>query len=157
VGNAGPPGNHTVTVSATDNCGTVTTATFALTVGATRFFTVPPCRIVDTRDPDGPRGGPALVGGGTRDFVLTNVCGVPASAVSVAANVTAVVPTGAGQLVVYPAGQTVPSTSTISFGAGKTRANNALLQIGAAGSVSVTCAMGPGQSHLIVDVVGYFE
>ena len=45
------------------------------------FYTVAPCRVFDTRNPAGPYGGPALVAGGERSFVLPGRCGIPATAI----------------------------------------------------------------------------
>jgi len=125
---------------------------------ATAFHTASPCRIVDTRDPSGPYGGPALAGGGVRSFVLVNQCGVPPTAKSVAVNLTITQPSSGGHITAFPAGGSVPSTSTLNFSAGQTRANNAVLALGAAGGVSVSTALSSaGTVHLIVDVNGYFE
>ena len=50
----------------------------AATTGA-RFYTLTPCRLVDTRGAGGPNGGPALVANTDRLFRLVG-CGVPSSA-----------------------------------------------------------------------------
>src|SRR5207244_2638876 len=114
---------------------------------ATRFYTVTPCRVVDTRDPDGPRGGPALLAGATRSFPVTGVCGIPGTAASVAVNQTVTGQSAAGDLRAYPAGGLPPATSTINFGSGQTRANNAIVQLGAAGQISIQCDMPGGSTH----------
>jgi hypothetical protein len=48
-----------------------------------RFYTVPPCRVADTRLPNGTYGGPALAAGSSRSFPMTGACGIPATARSV--------------------------------------------------------------------------
>jgi hypothetical protein len=122
------------------------------------FFTVTPCRVLDTRDPAGTWGGPSLAAGAVRVFPISGRCGIPATARSVAINVTVVDPTQAGHLTLFPAGTAAPGSSTINFRAGIVRANNAILPLGAAGDLSVLCVLGaPGTSHLILDVNGYFE
>ncbi len=124
---------------------------------ASSFHTVTPCRVVDTRRAPGPYGGPALSAGGTRDFHLAGQCGVPASARSVSVNATVTQAAAPGQLRLYASGATPPPTSVIGFLAGQTRANNAVVALGAAGDVSVLFEAAFGGVHLILDVNGYFE
>lgn len=59
---------------------------------------------------------------------------------------------------VPPAGRTSPrpAVSTLNFGAGQTRANNALLMIDSDGFFTVENAA-PADAHLIVDVSGTFD
>ena len=88
-------------------------------LGATTFFTLTPCRLVDTRGAAGPLGGPALGAGASRTFTLIGSCGVPAGTQTVSANVTIVSPAAAGDLVIYPATLvSPPAVSTVSFRAG---------------------------------------
>jgi hypothetical protein len=123
-----------------------------------QFHTVTPCRIIDTRGTAGvPIGGPALSNGATRTFTLTSRCGIPAGARAVAANITVVSPTRAGDLRLFPTGGT-GNTSSLNFRAVQTRANNAVVSLDVAGQVSVTCAMGAaGTTHFLLDVIGYFQ
>lgn len=122
----------------------------------TAFHTLPPCRIVDTRDPDGPRAGPAL-GPGTRSFPVTGACGVPPTATAVALNVTAVNPTADGTLRLSPSGLSV-LTSTLSLRAGRVRASAAIAGVGAYGGVAVEAELPAGASTgLLLDVSGWFE
>lgn len=125
---------------------------------ASAFFTVTPCRAIDTRLGTGTNGGPALGGGEIRTFAVGGVCGVPNSARAVALNLTVVSPSAAGSVLVYPAGEAAPLASSISFSAGRTRANNVIATTGEAGQVSASCGMPPGTTvDIVVDVVGYFE
>jgi hypothetical protein len=121
------------------------------------FHTVTPCRIADTRDPDGPFGGPALVGGTVREFPIAGVCGVPSTARAVAANLIVVYPTAEGFLTAFPAGTALPNASTINFRAGIVRANNAILGLGTSGRVWIFCGMPSGSTNFVLDVSGYFE
>ncbi|HBL27660.1 MAG TPA: hypothetical protein DD490_12555, partial [Acidobacteria bacterium] len=66
------------------------------------YHTVTPCRILDTRNPAGPLGGPALAASASRTFVLTGACGVPITAKAVTMNMTAILPTAAGYLTLFP-------------------------------------------------------
>ena len=61
-----------------------------------QFVPLTPCRVVDTRKPDGTFGGPPIGANSSRDFPLSqsgNPCSIPASAVAYSLNVT-VVPLG---------------------------------------------------------------
>jgi len=119
---------------------------------ATRLFTVPPCRVLDTR------GASPLLANTSRTVPVTGGCAVPSSAASVVANLTIVGPSAAGALVIYPAGSSVPGTSTLNFRAGATRANNAQVLLSSGGSAEFLLAAANGSSaNLLVDVVGYFS
>ncbi len=118
------------------------------------FNTVSPCRLVDTRTTDAP----ALAGGASRTFVLAGKCGIPASAKAVSVNVTITQPTAPGDLRLYPGGTTLPLVSAINYSPGQTRANSAVVVLGAAGDVAVRCDQAAGTStHFILDVNGYLE
>ena len=121
------------------------------------FHTLPPCRVVDTRNAPGPFGGPAIAAGEARAFSMTDgACGVPADAKALALNVTVTQPTSAGALTLFPGSGVAPITTTISFAAGKTRANNAVIGL-TAGVLSVMNRQEAGSVHVIVDVSGYFR
>ncbi len=142
----------------------ISNANFTIATGAgavaTDFYALTPCRIVDTRNPDGPTGGPALAGGTIRSFPITGSCGVPADATSVEVNVTVVMPTASGDLRLFPSGITPPLVATINFSAGQIRSNNAIVGLTGTipGSVDVqTDLAGAGASHFVLDVTGYFK
>ncbi|HEX7185037.1 MAG TPA: matrixin family metalloprotease [Thermoanaerobaculia bacterium] len=124
------------------------------------FFTVTPCRLLDTRDPDGPYGGPALQWW-PRTFAAAGRCGIPSTAVALSVNVTAVSPSDSGFLTLFPAGVPQPNTSTLNFSAGQSRSNNAILLL--SGTPQRTFIAVPAMGifgaavHLLVDVNGYFE
>jgi uncharacterized repeat protein (TIGR01451 family) len=120
---------------------------------ALSFHTIPPCRLVDTRGAQAP----ALVGATTRTFPVAGRCQVPVSAWAVSANMTVTQATEAGHLRAYPAGITAPSTSSLNYAAGQTRANNLTLFLSAAGEASIFCGQAAGTTHFLMDVNGYFE
>lgn len=120
------------------------------------FYTVEPCRVADTRGPSGPFGAPALQADTTRNFTMTGRCGVPGNATDVALNVTVTGSTAGGYLIVFPAGSPPPLASTLNYGSGQTRANNAIVPIGTGGAISVLCGQSNGTTEFIVDVTGYF-
>jgi len=121
------------------------------------FYTLEPCRVVDTRDPTGPFGGPSLQAGAVRTFTITGRCGVPAEATAVSLNVVVSEPDAPGHLTVFPAGSPLPLSSTINYSAGQTRANNAIVPVGVGGGISVLCGQSSGTAQFIVDVNGYFQ
>jgi aldose sugar dehydrogenase len=121
-----------------------------------RFNTVAPCRIVDTRGPAGPYGGPALAAGADRTFVLAGRCGIPSTARAVSVNLTVVQPGADGFLSIFPGAGATPTSSSINFRSGQIRANNALPLLGAAGDVVVRNGSA-ATVHFLLDVNGYFE
>ncbi len=125
---------------------------------ATALHVLTPCRLVDTRNPQAPLGGPSIAANGSRTFALAGACGVPATAVSVSVNATVVAPQAAGDLVIFPAGTGVPTASTVSFSAGRTRANNSQVLLSSDGTGRATVKNNAaGALDLVIDVNGYYE
>lgn len=126
---------------------------------------ITPCRMVDTRNPVGPLGGPILVARIPRTFpILSGTC-LPTSVkpAAYAINVT-IVPPGAtprklnlsnpvGFVTVWPTGQTMPIASTLNSWLGTVAANFAVIASGAAGSIDVYAT---DPCDLIIDVMGYY-
>jgi len=123
--------------------------------GGLRFYTLQPCRVVDTRNANGPYGGPAIPSAGFRTFALAGQCGIPVDAVSVSANLTIVVPGQSGDLRVWPGSGPPVQTSVLNFRSGQVRANNAMLLLGG-GQCSVQNDS-PGTANVLIDVNGYFK
>jgi len=121
------------------------------------FFTLPPCRVLDTRNPTGAYGGPALAAGQSRTFALGGPCGIPASARAVSVNVTVTQPTAPGNIRLYRAGTALPPVSSLNYSAGQTRGNNALVRLSSTAGLAIHCAQASGSVHFILDVNGYFE
>jgi len=148
-----------VTVTSASGCASSASASIPISAscGASLFFPLTPCRLLDTRNPAGALGGPALNAGASRSFPLTGTCGVPAGARALSLNVTITSPTSAGDLNVFASGTSVPVATAISYSAGDTRANNGIAAPSASGSLSFYCDQPSGTVHLIVDVNGYFK
>jgi plastocyanin len=124
---------------------------------ALSYYTLAPCRVVDTRGPAGALGGPALEGQVDRVFPLVGTCGVPPNARAVSLNVTVTQPQEGGNLRLYPADEPVPLASTLNYSAGQTRGNNAIVRLSATGGLGARAAQPPATTtHMIVDVNGYF-
>jgi hypothetical protein len=125
---------------------------------ALSFYTVPPCRLIDTRLAAGPLGGPALQPQSQRVFALAGACGVPVDAKAVSLNLTVTGGTAAGDLRLDPGDLPLALTSNINFGPGQTRANNGVVSLGrdGLGSLKVRCDSA-GTVQFILDVNGYFK
>ncbi len=124
--------------------------------GALTFYAVVPCRVADTRNPDGPFGGPEMEGGETRSFAIpASSCGIPSTAAAYSMNIT-VVPDGPlGYLMAWPTGAPQPFVSTLNSWDGTVVANAAIVPAGAGGAISVY-TYSAHSTHVIVDVNGYF-
>ena len=120
-----------------------------------QFVAVTPCRLVDTRGPDGQFGGPVLQGGTQRSFALPQGgCAIPNSAQAYSLNVT-VAPLGRLRyLTVWPTGENQPVVSTMNSPDGRTKANAAIVPAGTDGAISFYVT---DTTNLIVDIDGYFE
>ena len=156
---AGSSGPVALSVVVTANgCSANGAASVPLNPTCGSFFTIAPCRLVDTRDPIGPLGGPSLAAGAERSFSTRQAsCGIPDTARSIAVNVTATQATADGDLRLFPGNSGGPLTSTVNYRAGRTRANNAIVGLDPLGVFSVICSQSGGTVDLIVDVTGYFE
>lgn len=127
---------------------------------ATDFHTVTPCRLVDTRGAAGPYGGPALAAAAPRSFDLAGRCSIPAAARAVSVNLTVMDATAQGNAAAWPGGASAPLASVLNFGAGQTRANNAILALSqdSLGTLTVRANLAAaGSVQLLLDVTGYFE
>lgn len=115
-----------------------------------------PVRVADTR-PGQPVALPAtkvpVTSGGTLQVPIGGANGVPADAKAVVVNVTATQPAGGGHLRVFPCGQALPNASTLNYATGASVANSAVIALGTGGKV---CIYSPTQTHVIVDVTGFF-
>jgi hypothetical protein len=135
-------------------------ATVSVAAAPTQFHVVTPCRLFDTRNASGAdAASPALAAGETRTFSIEGRCGIPANAVSLSVNVTVTGQSASGELVAYRAD--LPSASnvtTIAFPAGRTRANNGLLELAWDGSGTFKVRNSSlGTAHFILDVNGLFR
>jgi hypothetical protein len=110
--------------------------------------------VADTRNTDGPFGGPEMAGGTTRSFAIpASGCNVPSTAAAYSVNVT-VVPDGAlGYLSAWPAGASQPNVSTLNSWDGSVVANAAIIPAGTNAAVSVFVT---NNTNVILDINGYF-
>jgi hypothetical protein len=150
------PGIYTAVLGITNASGAVESLPQAVLVSAPTpldFYTVEPCRVIDTRF------GSPLGAGAAKIVSLVDACGVPANARAVAVNVTVPGPAVSGSVNIYPGNYPMMGTSTINFSAGKTIANNAILPLATdgAGTVAALASFsGGGTVDLVIDVAGYY-
>ena len=125
------------------------------------FVPIAPCRLIDTRpDPTlniGPRNTPIAA----NDTFAAQVpgtnghCTIPALATGVALNVTAVGPTAASFMTVFPSDVTRPVVSNLNYVAGAPATPNKVdVKLSADGRVSFYNLT--GKVDLVADVLGYY-
>lgn len=124
---------------------------------ATVFVPVTPCRLIDTRNPVGPFGGPQFIAGETRNYdVSVGPCtGLPAAPAAYSMNFTIVnynVASGSF-ITAWNTGSPRPGVSTVNFGTGPPVANAAVVATGASGQISVYAG---AATDIIIDLNGYF-
>ena len=130
--------------------------------GPFQFYSITPCRLVDTRLPPGPSGGPIVAGNSTRSFPIRGgTCGIPVTAQAAVLNVAVVAPTGGGHIRIWPYNTTMPTVSTINFDPNEPAiANGAIVPLAADPSLQISVFLGTGvgpTAHIVIDATGYFQ
>jgi hypothetical protein len=127
--------------------------------GGLYFFSLAPCRVVDTRSVGGSGlsgafGPPSLGGGATRDFpMLSSSCGIPLVAEAYSLNITVVPPGPLGFITAWPAGQPLPLAATVNAPTGQVTGSAAIVPAGTNGGIDVFAS---GPTNLVIDINGYF-
>ncbi|HLJ49158.1 MAG TPA: FG-GAP-like repeat-containing protein [Bryobacteraceae bacterium] len=155
--------NWTGPVASTTNASTTVTMTAPQTVTANfitaqtsglQFIPVTPCRVIDTRGPAGPFGGPAVGAGSIRSVTIPqSMCNIPAGALAYSLNVTVVPIVTLTYLSIWPAGQPQPVVSTLNSFDGSIVANAAIVPAGSQGAISLFAS---DATQVIIDINGYF-
>ncbi|MEX1173040.1 MAG: hypothetical protein WEG56_10560 [Chloroflexota bacterium] len=125
--------------------------------GGLQFFPLDPGRLMDTRTSvlSGLTG--KFTSGAPRTLDADGHWGIPAGAHAVTGNLTVVGQSGAGYASITSTPISAPTTSTINFPLGDTRANGVTVPL-TAGAMSMVYKSSAGKTtHLILDVTGYFE
>src|SRR3977135_1307212 len=120
------------------------------------YFALNPCRVVDTRNPNGVNGGPILATG-QRNFTVRGVCGVPTTAKAVTLNVAITGASFAGYLTLWPSGQSQPNTATINFTPSDPALSNGAIVGLSTNAQDLAVFNAAGTVHVIIDVTGYFQ
>jgi hypothetical protein len=122
--------------------------------GAT-YKTVTPVRLLDSRVANGITG--AVPTHTVKRFNIAGRGGVPANATAVTGNFTVVGQQAAGYATLGPAVTDNPTTSTINFPMGDTRANGITVRLAGDGSLSLVWIAASGKtSQFLFDVTGYY-
>jgi hypothetical protein len=119
------------------------------------FVAMRPCRVFDTRNANGPYGGPRLVANATRNFDIDSgpCTGIPAGVEAYSMNFGAILADGIGFVTIWPTGVAQPTVSSINTIPGYVLANAAIVPAGTGGAISVLPNTG---LHLYGDINGYF-
>ena len=115
-----------------------------------------PLRVLDTRFDVGLDN--AFPSNQNRQFQVGGVGAIPAGATAVTGNLTVVGQTGAGFVTLATTAPPAnPTTSTINFPVGDTRANGVTVALSGTGTLWAVYEAAPGRStHLILDITGYY-
>jgi PKD repeat protein len=157
-------GAYTVTLTVTDTSGLTATASQPVQASAApltaneSYFSLPPCRLLDTRNTGGPLGD-----GQSRVVTAAGACGIPATAKAISVVVTAVSPTNPGKIALIAGNQTfVPSLPPFSLNfvpQTSSRSNDEIVPLAANGTLAMGATFGGagGQVQVLLDVDGYFS
>lgn len=113
------------------------------------FVPLAPCRLLDTRSDAPGRLGPdvmtAVHAGGR--------CGVPDDAIALSLSVASTESSADGYVTLWPSESVRPTTANLTFAAGETRSNGAVVPTSAHASFGVFANAG---THVVIDVTGAF-
>jgi hypothetical protein len=119
------------------------------------YFPMSPVRILDSRSGLGAATFHSQV---AQSFQVQGFMGIPVDATAITGNVTVTGQTKAGYVSITPTLNNNPTTSTINFPVGDTRANGLTIPIGPDGKVgAVYRAISGATANLVLDVTGYYS
>jgi hypothetical protein len=125
--------------------------------GPFQYYSVTPCRLVDTRNAPSTNGGPIFNSATTRDFTLRGLCGIPSSARAITLNVTVTQATAVSYLTLWPSGQVRPNVSAINFDSTDQALGNGVIVGLSTNAQDLSVYNSFGNVHAIIDVTGYFQ
>lgn len=131
------------------------------------YYSLPPCRIVDTRNAVAPYTGPIGANSAVEFHAKNNTqidlqggnsagCNVPADADALVINITSVNQASHGYLTLYPADSPQPGSSILNFNGTDAIANSTILPICTSTCTTDFTVFASQSTHVIVDVMGYF-
>ncbi len=121
-----------------------------------RFYPLAPDRVLDSRDGTGLDG--VFKAATARTLTIGSQVGVPADAAAVTGNLTVVGQTKAGYAAMTQLTTSNPTTSTLNFPVGQTRANGVTGPLSPSGTVGLVYKAGAGATtDLVLDITGYFQ
>jgi hypothetical protein len=116
--------------------------------GGLSLYTQAPCRVLDTRRPEG---GPRVTGLRELNPAVSG-CGLAGGLPAYVVNMTAVPSGFLGYVTLWPQGEAQPTVSTLNALDGAVTSNMAIVRAGN----SVVTAFASGTTDLIFDVLGFF-
>jgi hypothetical protein len=125
--------------------------------GPLQYFSVTPCRVVDTRNANGTNGGPILTENSSRDFRIRGNCGIPTTAKAVVMNIAVTQASTTSFLSAWPSGTAQPSASIINFNASQPALSNGAIVGLSTNTNDLSVFNRWGTVHVIIDVNGYFQ
>jgi len=154
--------DRTAPVAVAGQSGKFVPSVNAVPSGTSTFFAIVPCRLVDTRT----NGQGPFTAGTLRTYDIdalyaAQCSGTIPAAAAYTLNFTVVNYTGRAAIVAYPHGAAQPTGSILNLGAsgGNPIGNGAIVGADPSGQIDVllTSTPTPGQSHLVIDINGYFN
>jgi len=124
------------------------------------FVPISPCRLIDTRSTStvGPRSTPIAAGESLNVQVTgsNGSCVIPSTATAIVINVTAVGPTAASYITLYPADVALPNASNLNFTAGQNPTPNLVtVSLSAGGAIKIFNES--GAVNVLGDIAGYYQ
>jgi hypothetical protein len=120
------------------------------------YTPITPVRLLDTRSGNGLSG--RFTSRVPRAFDVAGRGGIPADATAVTGNLTVTQQSSAGFFSLGPTATSNPTTSTLNFPLGDTRANNVTVRLSSNGSLGlVFVGTTSARAHAVFDVTGYFR
>ncbi|MDP9482593.1 MAG: hypothetical protein M3P84_05150, partial [Chloroflexota bacterium] len=132
------------------------TGYFVQDTAGSRYNAFAPVRVMDSRDNIGVTG--KFVNGSPETFQVTGGT-IPATAVAVTGNLTVTGQSNAGFAFLGPTATASPTSSTLNFPTGDTRANAVTVALDGAGKLSAVyiSSTAGATTHLFLDITGYFD
>ncbi len=127
-----------------------------LVVAATplSYVAVTPCRIIDSRAPIGPFGGPTLSANTVRVVQIpASSCNIPSNSSAYSINLAVITSSPVYVTVVWPDGQPMPGVSTLNDYQGTVVANAAIVPAGNNGAIDILVS---NTADFVIDINGYF-
>jgi hypothetical protein len=125
------------------------------------FQSTVPCRLVDTRSPNGTFGGPKFAAGETRTYSISSggLCGFsfPANIAAASLNITVTETAGTGFVTGYATGGSLPGVSNVTFASPNQTISNAAIIPTAGGSSSNINIFSSQATHIIIDINGIWQ
>ena len=120
-----------------------------------RYIALEPVRLLDTRVGTGLSG--KFTSSAPREWDIADHGGVPSDAVAVTGNLTVTGQSKGGFVFLGPVASATPTSSTLNFPSGDTRANGVFVGLSGTGQLAAVYKSAAGATtNLLLDVTGYF-